>query len=92
MTGIHPSLAEVIRDEDREDAKAELNSLIRRLQQDGKKTRSILRALVDVMMQLAVELPSGGRHYDFLRYVRDSAQDGIALFELFVEKEKNTNQ
>lgn len=90
MSDLPPALTELIKDEDRENAKTEFRSLIRQMQKDGIKTRSILRALLDVMIQLAVELPSG-RHYDFLRNVRDTADDGVALFELFVEKERNTN-
>lgn len=91
MTDLPPSLAEVIHDEDREYAKKELTQLIHQLETDGKKTRSILRALVDVMMQHAVELPTGDRHYDFLRYVRDAAEDGLQIFEAYLDKDKNTN-
>lgn len=90
MTGIHPSLAEVIRDEDREHVRKELTTLIRHMQNDGRKTRAILRALVDVMMDIAVELPTGNHYYHYWESVRDRAQYVIEHLDAIIEQGKHT--
>jgi hypothetical protein len=90
MTDLPPALTELIKDEDRERTKDELLAFIRRLQEDGVKNRSILKALHDVMMIVCEELPSANQQYHFLEFVRDCAQDGVELFEMFVEKDKST--
>ena len=79
MGDLHPSIAEFIKDEDGDYSEAQILSTVRQLQREGRKTRSIARALLRTMLTVSSDL---GPHEDYsfmlrTRQVFDNCIDGM---------------
>jgi hypothetical protein len=84
MTEIHPSLAELIHDEQGEHAKAQILLLVRKLQSEGIETRSIARALFRAMLEVSAEL-SGSWQYRFLDSVSGGIRKSLDSLDMLID-------
>ena len=84
MTEIHPSLAEVIHDQQGEDAKAQILLLVRKLQTEGTETRAIARALFRAMLEISAEL-SGSWQYRFLDSVSGGIRKSLDSLDMLID-------
>lgn len=75
---LHPSIAEFIHDEDAEYSKAKILSAVRALQQEDRKTRSILRGLLRTLLLTASELETPAHRLSFLEHCQDVLREVIS--------------
>ena len=84
MTEVHPSLAELIHDEQSEYAKEQILLLVRKLQSEGIETRAIARALFRAMLDVSAEL-SGSRQYRFLDSVAGGIRKSLDTLDMLID-------
>lgn len=80
MSAIPDSLKEFIHDEDGQYSEAQLLSLVRQLQAEGRKNRSLCRALYRIMLTVSAEMGAGD-DYGFLLRTRDLLNDAVTMTE-----------
>ncbi len=85
MSAIPDSLREFIFDEDGQYCEARLLSVIRQLQGEGRKNKSLCRALYRCMMLVSLELGIG-EDLSFMLRTRDLLNDAITMTENSIDK------
>lgn len=78
MGELHSSMEELLRDKDGDYSEARILSTVRQLQREGRKTRSIARAMLRAMIEVSGDLDPT-RDTCFLRHARDVLDESITL-------------